>query len=78
LDFEERRFSDGVSVFEYSTNSFAVTPNATFSTNVTVNGNLSVGSFTTTTPSTWALDATQTAAATNGILDLPSNANVIR
>jgi hypothetical protein len=28
---------------------------ATFSTNVTVNGNLSVGSFTTTTPSTWAL-----------------------
>jgi hypothetical protein len=79
LDFEERRFSDGVStVFEYSTNSFAVTPNATFSTNVTVNGNLSVGSFTTTTPSTWALDATQTAADTNGILDLPSNANVIR
>jgi hypothetical protein len=51
---------------------------ATFSTNVTVNGNLSVGSLTTTTPSTWALDATQTAAATNGILDLPSNANVIR
>jgi hypothetical protein len=51
---------------------------ATFSTNVTVNGNLSVGSFTTTTPSTWALDATQTAAATNGILALPSNANVIR
>jgi hypothetical protein len=51
---------------------------ATFSTNVTVNGNLSVGSFTTTTPSTWALDATQIAAATNGILALPSNANVIR
>ena len=51
---------------------------ATFSTNVTVNGNLSVGSLTTTTPSTWALDATQTAAATNGILALPSNANVIR
>ena len=51
---------------------------ATFSTNVTVNGNLSVGSLTTTTPSTWALDATQTAAATNGILDLPSNANVLR
>ena len=51
---------------------------ATFSTNVTVNGNLSVGSFTTTTPSTWALDATETAAATNGVLDLPSNANVIR
>ena len=43
LDFEERRFSDGVStVFEYSTNSFAVTPNATFSTNVTVGGTLAV------------------------------------
>lgn len=51
---------------------------ATFSTNVTVNGNISVGSLTTTTPSTWALDATQTAAATNGVLTLPSNANVIR
>lgn len=56
----------------------AVSNAATFSTNVTVNGNLSVGSLTTTTPSTWALDATQTAAATNGILALPSNANVIR
>jgi hypothetical protein len=56
----------------------AVVGAATFSTNVTVNGNLSVGSFTTTTPSTWALDATQTAAATNGVLALPSNANVIR
>jgi hypothetical protein len=56
----------------------AVSNAATFATNVTVNGNLSVGSFTTTTPSTWALDATQTAAATNGVLDLPSNANVIR
>jgi hypothetical protein len=50
----------------------AVVGAATFSTNVTVNGNLSVGSFTTTTPSTWALDATETAAATNGILALPS------
>ena len=56
----------------------AVSNTATFSTNVTVNGNISVGSLTTTTPSTWALDATQTAAATNGILALPSNANVIR
>jgi hypothetical protein len=56
----------------------AVSNTATFSTNVTVNGSLSVGSFTTTTPSTWALDATQTAAATNGVLTLPSNANVIR
>ena len=56
----------------------SVSGSATFSTNVTVNGNLSVGSLTTTTPSTWALDATETAAATNGILALPSNANVIR
>jgi hypothetical protein len=78
LNFEERNFSqDGATVFEWSTNSFTVEPSATFSTNVTVNGNLSVGSLTTTTPSTWALDATQTAADT-GILDLPSNANVIR
>ena len=60
------------------TNTLTFTNAATFSTNVTVNGNLSVGSLTTTTPSTWALDATQTAAATNGILALPSNANVIR
>lgn len=55
-----------------------VSNTATFATNVTVNGNISVGSLTTTTPSTWALDATQTAAATNGVLTLPSNANVIR
>ena len=61
-----------------ATGSLAVSNAATFSTNVTVNGNISVGSLTTTTPSTWALDATQTAAATNGILALPSNANVIR
>jgi hypothetical protein len=52
--------------------------NAVTFSNVTVNGSLSVGSFTTTTPSTWALDATQTAASTNGVLTLPSNANVIR
>jgi hypothetical protein len=78
LNFEERNFAqDGATVFQWNTNSFTVTPPATFSTNVTVNGNLSVGSLTTTTPSTWALDATQTAADT-GILDLPSNANVIR
>jgi hypothetical protein len=56
----------------------AVSNTATFATNVSVAGSLSVGSFTTTTPSTWALDATQTAAATNGVLTLPSNANVIR
>jgi hypothetical protein len=56
----------------------AVSNAATFSTNVSVAGSLTVGSFTTTTPSTWALDATQTAAATNGVLTLPSNANVLR
>jgi hypothetical protein len=56
----------------------AVSNTATFATNVSVAGSLTVGSFTTTTPSTWALDATQTAAATNGVLTLPSNANVIR
>ena len=79
LEFETRTLDqNGLNVFAWSSNSFAVTPSATFATNVTVNGNLSVGSLTTTTPSTWALDATQTAAATNGILALPSNANVIR
>jgi hypothetical protein len=79
IDFEEQRLTqDDLTVFSWATNSFSVTPAATFSTNVTVNGNLSVGSFTTTTPSTWALDATQTAADINGILDLPSNANVLR
>ena len=56
----------------------AVSNTATFSTNVSVAGSLSVGSFTTTTPSTWALDATQTAANTNGVLALPDNANVLR
>jgi hypothetical protein len=56
----------------------AVSNTATFATNVSVAGSLTVGSFTTTTPSTWALDATQTAAATNGVLTLPSNANVLR
>ena len=78
LNFEERRLSqDGSPIFDWGSG-FTVTPAATFSTNVTINGNLSVGSFTTTTPSTWALDATETAADTNGILALPSNANVIR
>jgi hypothetical protein len=79
LGFEERQLAqDGAIVFAWGTESFAVTPAATFSTNVTVNGALTVGSLATTTPSTWALDATQTAAATNGALTLPSNANVIR
>jgi hypothetical protein len=39
---------------------------------------LTVRSLNTSEPVTWALDATQTAAATNGVLTLPSNANVIR
>ena len=79
LNFEERKLVQAeATVFAWATNSFAVTPAATFSTNVSVAGSLSVGSLTTTTPSTWALDATQTAAATNGVLALPSNANVIR
>jgi hypothetical protein len=70
----------GISAFSVFSNSIetGVGVAATFSTNVTVAGSLSVGSLTTTTPSTWALDATQTAAATNGVLTLPSNANVIR
>ena len=79
FNFEDRQLAqNGAAVFAWSTNSFSVSPPATFATNVTINGNLSVGSLTTTTPSTWALDATQTAADTNGILALPSNANVIR
>ena len=69
----------GINFVNGTTPMFTLTGSlATFATNVTVNGNLSVGSLTTTTPSTWALDATQTAADTNGVLALPSNANVIR
>jgi hypothetical protein len=79
FDFEERRLLQGeTAIFSYSSNSATVSVPATFSTNVSIAGSLTVGSFTTTTPSTWALDATQTAAATNGVLTLPSNANVIR
>jgi hypothetical protein len=79
LDFEEQRLAqDNQTVFYWEDNSFAVTPATTFSTNVSIAGSLTVGSFTTTTPSTWALDATQTAATTNGVLTLPSNANVLR
>ena len=69
---------NGNNIFTWTSTNASFAVPVTFSTNVTVNGNLSVGSFTTTTPSTWALDATQTAAATNGVLDLPSNANVLR
>ena len=65
-------------IFSWTSTNASFPVSVSFATNVTVNGNISVGSLTTTTPSTWALDATQTAAATNGILALPSNANVIR
>jgi hypothetical protein len=79
LIFDQQRLTqDGADIFAWDTNSFAVTPPATFATNVSIAGSLSVGSLTTTTPSTWALDATQTAADTNGVLTLPSNANVLR
>ena len=41
FNFEERQFSqDGATVFQWSTNSFTVTPAATFATNVTVGGTL--------------------------------------
>jgi hypothetical protein len=53
------------------------TNNVTFS-NVTANGTLTVGSIATTAPVSWALDAVQTAAGTNGVLDLPLTANVLR
>ena len=53
------------------------TNNVTFS-NVTANGTLTVGSIATTAPVSWALDAVQTAANTNGVLDLPLTANVLR
>jgi hypothetical protein len=77
--WEERRLAQGGNdIFSWNSTNATFPVPVSFSTNVTVNGNLSVGSLTTTTPSTWALDATQTAAATNGILALPSNANVIR
>jgi hypothetical protein len=79
FDWEEKRLAQGGNdIFSWNSTNATFPVPVSFSTNVTVNGNISVGSLTTTTPSTWALDATQTAAATNGILDLPSNANVIR
>jgi hypothetical protein len=45
LGFEEQRLTqDGADIFVWETNSFAVTPAATFYTNVTVNGTLNVNS----------------------------------
>jgi hypothetical protein len=79
FNWEERRLTQGSNnIFTWSSTNASFLVPATFSTNVSIAGSLTVGSFTTTTPSTWALDATQTAAATNGRLALPSNANVIR
>jgi hypothetical protein len=46
--------------------------------NLTVSGTLTAASIATSTPVSWSLDAVQTAAATNGVLDLPLNANVLR
>jgi hypothetical protein len=79
MSFEEQRLTqDSQTIFSWETNSFAVTPAATFATNVSVAGSLTVGSLTTTTPSTLALDATQTAADTNGVIALPDTANILR
>jgi hypothetical protein len=79
FNWEERRLTQGANnIFTWSSTNAAFPVPVSFSTNVSIAGSLSVGSFTTTTPSTWALDATQTAAATNGRLTLPSNGNVIR
>jgi hypothetical protein len=46
--------------------------------NLTVNGTLTAASIATSTPVSWSLDAVQTAADTNGVIDLPLNANVLR
>ena len=51
---------------------------ATFATNVTIVGNLTAKSLVTSDPVNIILDATQTSAATNGVLTLPDNANLIR
>lgn len=78
FSFEEQRFSQGGSnVFDWD-GDFGVYRPATFSTNVTINGSLTVKSLATTDPVGWALDAVQTAAATNGVLTLPDAANVLR
>jgi hypothetical protein len=57
--------------------SLGETNSVTFS-NLTLNGTLTAASIATSTPVSWSLDAIQTAAATNGVLDLPLNANVLR
>jgi hypothetical protein len=53
------------------------TNNVTFS-NVTANGTLTVKSLATTDPVSWALDAVQIAADTNGVIALPDTANILR
>jgi hypothetical protein len=55
-----------------------VSNTAAFATNVSVAGNLTVKSLVTSDPVNIILDATQTSAATNGVLTLPDNANLIR
>jgi hypothetical protein len=56
FDWEEKRLAQGVNdIFSWNSTNATFPVPVTFSTNVTVNGNLSVGSLTTTTPSTWAL-----------------------
>jgi hypothetical protein len=79
LNFEENRFTSGTNnLFGWTTTNVNVAVPATFSTNVTVSGTLTAASIATSTPVSWSLDAVQTAAATNGVLDLPLNANVLR
>jgi hypothetical protein len=53
LDFEQQLVAqDNQTVFSWDTNGFAVIPAATFATNVSIAGSLSVGSFTTTNADT--------------------------
>ena len=61
-----------------ATGTLGVSNTAAFATNVTVAGNLTVKSLVTSDPVNIILDATQTSAATNGVLTLPDNANLIR
>jgi hypothetical protein len=53
------------------------TNSVTFS-NVTTTGTLTVKSLATTDPVSWALDAVQIAADTNGVIALPDTANILR
>jgi hypothetical protein len=69
---------NGVAAANTRTNlGLGATNSPTFS-NLTLSGTLTAASIATSTPVSWSLDAVQTAAATNGVLDLPLNANVLR